>query len=310
MRAVRFHEYGDSGVLVVDDVERPAAGAGQVVVKVAGTSFSPVDAAIRAGFLRDVFPLVFPHTPGIDVAGVIEEVGEGASGWSAGDTVVGFLPMTASGASAEYVVAPAGILAAAPKNMDLPDAAALASAGLTAWQSLFEHAGLTAGQSILINGAGGAVGGYAVQLARQAGAFVTATAGPHSIDRLSAYGAADIVDHTAAPLLDAVTGRRFDVVLNLVPTSPEDTAALLGPVADGGVFVSTTTPGPEDPGRAVRTVRVFSRSDADQLAGLVARVEAGDLRIHVAQRRPLADLADVHADAEAGRLPGKTVLVP
>ncbi|MFJ8792190.1 NADP-dependent oxidoreductase [Streptomyces sp. NPDC102462] len=310
MKAVRFHAYGDSDVLVYEDADRPTAGAGQVVVRVAGTAFSPVDATIRAGFLREVFPLTFPHIPGFDVAGVITEVGAGVGGWEAGDAVVAFLPMNRPGAAAEYAVVPAEALAAAPKSVDLADAAALPSTGLTAWQSLFEHAGLKSGQSLLVNGAGGAVGGYAVQLARQAGATITATAGPRSADRVRAYGADRIIDHTTTPLLEAVAGQRFDAVLNLAPTSPEETAALVEPVADGGAFVSTTTPGPEDAGRGVRTVRVFVRSDAAQLAELVARVDAGDLEIHVAERRPLTDLAAVHDDAAAGRLPGKTVLIP
>jgi NADPH:quinone reductase-like Zn-dependent oxidoreductase len=309
MKAVRYHDYGDSGVLVYEEAERPVAGPGQVVVKVAGTSFNPVDAAIRAGFLRQVFPLALPHIPGIDLAGVITEVGEGATGRQAGDAVVAFLPMTAPGAAAEYVVAPAEALAVAPRTVDLADTAALPSAGLTAWQSLFEHAGLTAGQTILINGAGGAVGGYAVQLAKRAGAIVTATAGPRSAARIRRYGADRIIDYTATPLPQAAGGR-FAVVLNLVVTSPEETTALAGLVADGGVFVSTTTPGPENAGREVRTVRVFARSDAAQLAELVTRVDAGDLQIDVADRRPLADLAAVHEQAAAGRLAGKTVLIP
>jgi NADPH:quinone reductase-like Zn-dependent oxidoreductase len=310
MKAVRYHAYGGSAVLVYEQADRPVAGAGRVVVRVAGTSFNPVDATIRAGFLQQVFPVTFPHVPNIDLAGVIAEVGEGVSGWSAGDAVVAFLPMTEPGAAAEYVATPAEALAAAPRTVELADAAALPAAGLTAWQSLFEHAGLKTGQSVLINGAGGAVGGYAVQLARRAGATVTATASARSHARVRSYGADRIVDYTATSVLQAVAGQRFDVVLNLAPTSPEETAQLVGLVADGGAFVSTTTPGPEDAGRGVRTVRVFLHSDAAQLAELVARVDAGDLKIDVAERRPLTDLAAVHDEAAAGRLSGKTVLTP
>jgi NADPH:quinone reductase-like Zn-dependent oxidoreductase len=310
MKAVRYHAYGDSDVLVYEEADRPVAGPGQVVVQLAGTSFNPVDAAIRAGLLQQVFPVTFPHVPNFDVAGVIAEVGEGVSGWSAGDAVVAFLPMTEPGAAAEYVAAPAQALAAAPRTVELADAAALPSIGLAAWQSLFEHAGLKAGHSVLINGAGGAVGGYAIQLAAQAGAIVTATASARSHDRVRSYGADRILDYTITPLLQAVAGQHFDVVLNLVPTSPEETAQLVGLVADGGAFVSTTTPGPEDAGRGVRTVRVFARSDAAELAELIARVDAGDLEIEVAERRPLAGLAAVHNQAAAGRLAGKTVLTP
>src|ERR1700751_3083475 len=166
MKAVRYHSYGDSGVLVYEEAGRPVAGTGEVVVQVAGPAFNPVDVAIRAGFLQQVFPVDFPHVPNFDVAGVIAEVGEGVSGWSAGDAVVAFLPMTVPGAAAEYVAAPAGLLAAAPRAVELADAAALPSAGLTAWQSLFEHAGLKDGQSVLINGGGGGGGGDGLQLAR------------------------------------------------------------------------------------------------------------------------------------------------
>jgi NADPH:quinone reductase-like Zn-dependent oxidoreductase len=310
MKAVRYHSYGDSGVLVYEDADRPVAGAGQVVVKVAGSAFNPVDVAIRTGFLPEVFPLTFPHIPNFDVAGVITEVGEGVSGWSAGDAVVGFLPMTAPGGAAEYVAAAADVLAAAPRTVELADAAALPSSGLTAWQSLFEQADLKAGQSVLINGAGGAVGGYAVQLAKQAGATVTATASARSIGRVRSYGADQVIDYTTTPLAQAVAGQRFHVVLNLVRTSPEETAALADLTADGGAFVSTTTPGPDSAGRGVRTVQLFARSDAAQLADLVARIDAGDLRVDVAERRPLADLPVVHDQAAAGRLPGKTVLIP
>lgn len=346
MKAVRYHAYGDSDVLVYEDVARPVAEPGQVVVQVAGTSFNSTDAAIRVGLLRDVLPLAFPHVPNPDVAGIITEVGEGVTGWSVGDAVVAFLPAGAPGAAAEYVAAPAEVLAAAPRTVELADAAALPWAGLTAWQSLFEHADLQSGQSVLINGAGGAVGGYAVQLAARAGAAVTATASPCSRDRVHSYGADQIVDYTTTPVSQAVAGQQFDVVLNMAPTSPEETAQLVDLVADGGTFVSITTPGPEDAGRGVRTVHMFVRSDADHLAQLVARVDDGDLAIDVTERLPLADLATVHAryadqlaelvglvaraddgaraarateladraavpdEASAGRLTGKTVLIP
>ena len=310
MKAVRYHSYGDSGVLVYEEADRPVAGPGQVVLQVAGAAFNPLDVAIRAGFVQRVFPVTFPHTPNFDVAGVVTEVGEGVRGWSTGDAVVAYLPVTAPGAAAEYVAAPAEVLAAAPRAVELADAAALPSAGLTAWQSLFEHAGLQAGQSILINGAGGAVGGYAVQLAKQAGAIVTATASARSAGRVRSYGADRVIDYTAAPLPGAVAGQQFDAVLTLVRTDQEETERLAGLAADGGAFVSTTFPDLDDAGRGVRVVSVFSRSDAAQLAELVRRVDAGDLRIDVAARRPLTELADVHDEAVAGTLAGKTVLIP
>jgi NADPH:quinone reductase-like Zn-dependent oxidoreductase len=311
MKAVLYHRYGGSEVLQYEDVPRPAPGPGRILVKVAATSFNPVDAGIRGGYLAEVYAITFPHVPGVDVAGTVAELGDGVEGWNVGDAVAGMLPLDADGAAAEYVVAPADVLTAAPKSVALTDAAALPTVGLTAWQALFDVAKLQAGQTVLINGAGGAVGGYAVQLAKQAGAVVTATASARSADRVRRYGAdrvVDYLDYTATPF--AVDGQPFDVVLNLVSTTPEETAALVGVVADGGSHIGTMTSGEEDSHRAVRAERVFVRSDAAQLAHLVGLVDAGQLSIDVADRRLLTGSAAVHDGSDANRLPGKTILVP
>jgi NADPH:quinone reductase-like Zn-dependent oxidoreductase len=311
MKAVRFHEYGEPGVLRYEDVPQPVPGAGQVRVRVAATSFNPVDATIRAGFMQGPIPVTLPHTPGIDVSGTVDALGEGVTGLQAGDRVIGFLPMAEPGAAAQYVLAPAQALTPAPESVALADAAALPAVGLTAWQALFEHAKLTAGQRVLINGAGGAVGGYAVQLARHAGAYVIATASPSSSDRVKQLGADEVVDHTAADVVAAVS-RPVDVVLNLAPIEPAQLAALPGLIRPGGVLVNTTVwmPAPADEQRGVRGIDLFVRSDAQQLAHLVELVDRGELRIEVAQHVPLAELPALHADAAAGKLPsGKTVIL-
>jgi len=310
MKAVRFHEYGDPSVLRYEDVEPPVPTAGQVLIRVAATSFNGVDGNIRAGFMQGPIPVSLPHTPGIDVSGTIAALGEGVAGFEIGDRVVGFLPMTGDGAAAEYVVAPAEILTPAPTSIPLADAAALPIVGLTAWQALFDHAKLTAGQRVLINGAGGAVGGYAVQLAKNAGAYVIATAGPRSIERVRAAGADEIIDHTTTEVTAAVT-EPVDVALNLAPVEPARLAALPGLIRPGGVLVNTTVwmPAPSDDTRGVRGIDLFVRSDAAQLARLVALIDSGELRVEVAQRVPLAQFPAVHAQAAAGALPGKTVIV-
>ena len=311
MKAVRFHEYGGPEVLRYEDVEQPAPGAGQVRIRVAATSFNGVDGNIRAGFMRGPIPVELPHTPGLDVAGTVDAIGDGVADIAVGDQVIGFLPMTGTGAAADYVIAPAEILTGAPRNIPLADAAALPLVGLTAWQALFDHGKLTAGQRVLINGAGGAVGGYAVQLAKEAGARVIATAAPRSAERVRAAGADEVIDHTTTDLTSAVT-EPVDLALNLAPVAPEQLAALVTLIRDGGALVNTTVwmPAPSDEARGVRGIDLFVRSDADQLADLAARVGTGELRVEVAQRVPLADLPAVHARAGAGELPaGKTVVV-
>lgn len=311
MKAVRYHGYGNSDVLRYEDAPRPVPGPGQVVVKVAATTFNPVDAGIRGGYLAQVYDVSFPRIPGVDVSGTVTDLGEGVEDWTVGAAVVAFLPLDADGAAAEYALVPAVSLAAAPSSVPLADAAALPEPALTAWQALFEIAGLTGGQSVLINGASGAVGGYAVQLAKHAGAVVTATATDRDAERLRALGADRIVgylDYTTSPI--EVDGGPFDVVLNLITTTDEQTEALLGAVADGGFHVGTMVFGPENPPRGVRTQRVFVRSDATQLAELVRRVDDGTLRIEIADRRPLDQAASVHDASDNGRLHGKTLLIP
>ena len=309
MKAVRFHDYGDPDVLRYEDVDLPVPAAGQVRVRVAATSFNGVDANIRAGFMREPIPVALPHTPGLDVAGTIDALGDGVSGLEVGDDVVAFLPMNEDGASAEYVLAPAEILAPAPTSIPLADAAAFPVVALTAWQALFEHAGLQPGQRVLVNGAGGAVGGYAVQLAASAGAYVIATASPRSADQVRGWGAAEVVDHTAVAVTDAVT-EPVDVVLNLAPVDPTQLASLLGLIRPGGVLVNTTVwmPAPTDEARDVRGVDLYVRSDAAQLAHLVELIDRGELRVDVAERVPLAELPALHARAAAGTVSGKVVV--
>ncbi|WP_225811922.1 NADP-dependent oxidoreductase [Streptomyces spinosus] len=311
MKAVRFHEYGDPGVLRHEDVELPVPGAGEVRVRVAATSFNPVDGNIRGGFMRGPIPVVLPHTPGIDVAGTVDALGEGVDGTAVGDDVVGFLPMDGDGAAAEYVIAPAEVLVPAPESVPLADAAAFPLVSLTAYQALFDHGGLTAGQRVLINGAGGAVGGYAVQLAKNAGAHVIATAGPRSGEAVTSAGADEVIDHTTTAVTAAVT-EPVDVALNLAPVDPAELAALVTLVRPGGVVVNTTVwmPAPGDEERGVRGVDLFVRSDAGQLARLVSLIDRGELRVDVAERVPLAELPALHARAAEGAVHGKVVVVP
>ena len=308
MKVMRFHEFGGPDVLRYEEIETPAPGVEEVRIRVAGTAFNGVDAGIRGGYLQAPFPVVLPHTPGIDVAGTVDAVGDRVANIKVGDRVVGFLPITADGAAAEYVVALAEILAPAPTSIPLSDAAALPIVGLTAWQALFDDAGLAAGQRVLINGAGGGVGGYAVQLAKWADAHVIATASPRSSERVTAAGADEIIDHTTT---DVTLAEPVDALLNLARISAEQLVELAALVRPGGVVVNTvpTIPTPADEERGVRAVGVFVRSDPAQLSQLVEMVDRGELHVDVAERVPLAGLPQIHARADAGELSGKVVVL-
>ena len=312
MKAMRFHETGGPEVLRAEEIEVPEPGPGQVRVEVAASAYNAADDGMRGGFLP--IPVELPHVPGYDVSGRVDAVGPadggGDSGWKVGDAVVGFLPMERDGGAAEYVVAPVDALVAAPTSIPLPDAAALPSVALTAWQALFDDGELTAGQRVLVNGAGGVVGKYAVALATRAGVHVVATASPRSRDAVVAAGADEVVDHTTTDLLDAVE-EQVDVLVNLAPVEPERFTALVALVRDGGKVVSTTAfmATPSDEARGVTAATVFVLPDRDRLAELVHLVDSGDLRVEVTRRIPLAELPALHAEATEGRVAGKVVVL-
>lgn len=307
MKAVQFHDYGGPDVVRYEDAPEPTPGPGEVRIRVAGSAVNPVDDGIRGGYLQQQFPVAFPHIPDSDVSGTVDALGEGVDRFAVGDAVVGFLPMQANGGAAQFALAPVDVLVAAPASIPLADASALPSVALTARQALFDDAGLVAGQRVLVNGAGGAVGNYAVQLAKRAGAHVIATSSPRTREQVAAAGADEIVDHTAGPIsVDPV-----DVVLNLARVDDDTLGHLLGLVTSGGVFANTvptlTVP---DPGRDVRVAGVFVRSDAAQLADLVNMVDRGELRVLVNERIPLSDLPAVHTRLADGEPVGKIVVLP
>ncbi|MXM68240.1 alcohol dehydrogenase catalytic domain-containing protein [Streptomyces sp. HUCO-GS316] len=309
MKAVRFHEFGSSEVLRYEDIDRPVPGAGQVLVRVAASSFNPVDDHIRAGALAEMIPITLPYVPGIDLAGTVEELGANVTDFQVGDQVVAMLPLDSAGGAAEYAAVPAESLAAAPRTIDLVDAAALPLTGLAAWQTVFELAELKSGQSVLVNGAGGGVGSLVVQLAVDAGAKVTAVDAEQHAERLRGYGAHQVLGPLDLDAGPAPVGGPFQVLVNHVRVSPDELAQLTAYVADDGVAASTAGPIPEDLARGVRSANLFVRPDGAQLAELVGKVDAGKVRTHVAAHRSVAELAAVHADAGAGRLPGKTVVL-
>lgn len=309
MKAVRFHTVGGPEVLEREEIDQPEPDAGQVRIRVAASAYNAADGGMRGGFLP--IPITLPHVPGYDVSGVVDAIGADVGDMNVGDEVVGFLPMERDGGAAEFVVAPVDAVVAAPASVPLTDAAALPSVALTAWQALFDDGDLQSGQRILIVGAGGVVGKYAIQLAKRAGVHVVATASPRSAEAVRAAGADQVIDHTTTDVLDALDAP-VDVMLNLAPIDPEQFASNVAAVRDGGVVVSTTafmsTPG--DASRGVRAATVFVQPNRDRLTELVSMVDAGELTVEVTRRIPLAELPALHAEAEAGRIAGKVIVIP
>ena len=169
MKAVRIHEYGGPEVLRYEDAPRPEAASGEVLIRVHASSVNPVDWKIRQGFAKERLKYKMPFIPGWDLSGVIETSGSGATRLKPGDQVYSRPDLSRDGSYAEYIVVKESEVALKPKSIDHVNAAAIPLTGLTAWQALFDAAKLAAGQTVLIHGAAGGVGTFAVQFAEAQG---------------------------------------------------------------------------------------------------------------------------------------------
>src|SRR5437588_6507611 len=192
MKAARIRRFGPPSVITADDLPRPEAGAGQVLVRVKAAGVGNWDALIRAGKVKLEPP---PIILGSELSGIVEAIGDGVSEFEVGDQVYGATSEQWSGAYAEYAVPLARMIAQKPKTLTFIEAASAPVVTVTAWQMLFEYARVTAGQAIVIHGAAGNVGAYAVQLARQAGLDVVATAASADVDYVRGLGAETVVDY-------------------------------------------------------------------------------------------------------------------
>jgi len=212
MRAGRIHHFGPPNAIVIDEIACPTPEEGQLVVRVAAAGVGPWDALIREG--KSVVQLSLPVILGSDLAGIVESVGTGVVQFKPGDEVFGVTNKQFCGAYAEYAVASARMIAARPQSLSFVEAASVPVVAVTAYQMLFDHAQVKAGQAVLIHGAAGNVGAYAVQLAKQAELQVFATAGPADLDYVRGLGAEMVVNYETTKFEDAVPP--VDAVLDTV----------------------------------------------------------------------------------------------
>ncbi|WNL46449.1 NADP-dependent oxidoreductase [Dyella sp. BiH032] len=236
MRALILTQYGGPDAIQVASAEAPTAGPGQALVRVRAAGVNGLDWKVREGYVRDAFPLQLPTTLGIELAGVVEAVGPGVTGLREGDRVMG--PLGGLGAYADLVAVNAANLAIIPDALSFVDAAALPVAAVAAWQSLHFAGPIHAGQRILIHGAAGGLGGFAVQFAHQAGAEVFATALSEHADYVRGLGA----DHVIAYDLEQFEASARDIDLVLDYVGGEVLARSWSVLAEDGAIVSTASP--------------------------------------------------------------------
>lgn len=307
MKAIQLYEYGPSSALRYEDVQRPVSGAGQVLVRVAAAGVNPIDWKFRAGYLKDMIPLALPWTPGFDFSGTVEVVGPDVAGFAVGDAVFGKSSFPGGGSYAQFVVVEPAEIVRKPAGVDHVQAAAIPAGALTAWQALFNEGALelAEGQTLLILGAGGSVGGFAVQLARRNGARVIAAGRASQREHLTALGV-DVFIDTALNSL-SLAGQ-VDAVLDLVGGELQEHA--WPQLKQGGAFASTISPPSTDQAstRGARTTMVFTQTSAEQLAEAAELVDQGAVKVQIAKTLPLEKAAEAHALLEAQGVSGKLVL--
>ncbi|GCE29930.1 NADPH:quinone reductase [Dictyobacter alpinus] len=307
MKAIRIHGRGGADHLVYEDAPKPEPGPGEVLVRVhaAGVIATELtwDETYRTGAgIQRTYPI-----PGHDFSGVVEEAGADVTNLAKGAEVYALIDFDRDGAAAEYAIVRQEELALKPRSLDHVQAAAVPLTALTAWQALFEHAGLQKGQTILIHGAAGGVGVFAVQFARWAGARVIATGSAANHDLLRELGASEVIDYTTTRFEEVV--KDVDVVLDSI--GGETIHRSLQIIKPGGTLVSITSPRPSfDEAKAfhVRPIWFIVRPNHDQLTRIASVIDEGHIRPIIDTVLPLSQARQAYEYGAKGHTRGKIVL--
>jgi NADPH:quinone reductase-like Zn-dependent oxidoreductase len=296
MKVVNVHQTGGPEVLRLEEADPPEASDGEVVIRVHAASINPIEWKIRRGMVPKDLPAVL----GSDVSGTVES--SRSASFSEGDEVFGLV----SGAYAELAVARESHIALKPAAVSHEQAAAIPVAALTSWQALFDRGGLKDGQSALVAGAAGGVGHLAVQLARHAGVRVIGTGSERNRDFVIGLGATEYVDYAKEDVAAAVSG--MDMAFDTV--GGDTTPSLIDVLRPDGILVTIAAAPPEQAAaeRGVRAELLIMSPDGAELAQIAQLLAEGEIRVEIAARFPLEQIAQAHAMSEAGHTRGKIVL--
>jgi NADPH:quinone reductase-like Zn-dependent oxidoreductase len=304
-KAVRFDEYGGIDVLKVVEVDRPAPGPGYVLVRVKAAAINPGEAKIRSGALAALWPSTFPSGEGSDLAGVVEELGAGVSGFSVGDEVIGFSDNRAS--HAEFVLVEAANLVPKPPGVSWEAAGSLYVAGATAW-AMVHAVAVSQGDTVVVSGAAGGVGSIAVQLSRNAGATVIGLASEPHHEWLSSHGVIPVTyGEGVADRIRSASGGPVDAFLDTVGRGYVELALELGVRPDRIDTIADFEAGAK---HGVKTDGNAAGGRAEVLAELAGLIDKGLLEIPIANVYPLDRVQDAYREVEQGHTLGKIVLEP
>lgn len=290
MRAARIHRFGPPEVIVLDDLPRPVPDPGQVLVRVTAAGVGPWDALIREQKSAVNAPL--PITLGSDISGIVDSVGSDVDLFHPGDEVYGATNPQFIGGYTEFALASASMIAKKPRSLNFEEAASAPVVAVTAWQMLFDYAKVQAGQTVLIHGAAGNVGAYAVQLARKAGLRIFATASSKDVGFVKSLGADEVVDYKAVRFEDAVP--KMDVVFDLVGGEARKRSFQV--IKPGGILVSMVSDEPPAPQAAagVRSVFFLVEVTTQRLEKLTELFDRGELKARVGSVLPLDQARKAH----------------
>lgn len=305
MKANRFHQYGGFEVLYYEDVPRPEPQAGEVLIRVQAASVNPLDLALREGWLAGMIPLQLPAIAGVDVAGSIIALGEGVTDFSVGQDIYGFMS-SYSGAYAEYAVVAAETIAVRPQMLTSLEAASVPLAATAAWQALFDVGELKEGQTVLIHGAAGGVGTFAVQLAKLKGARVLATTTGQHVEYVQQLGADEVIDSTTTPF--ETVAHSVDVVLDLLGGETQQRSWKL--LKAGGILVSLLSPPSQEEAVAhgARAGFLGARPSSRLLKELADLLDREQIKTHVGKVFPLEQARQAQEVKRNGHIQGKIVL--
>lgn len=306
MKAIRMHGRGGPDRLVYEDAPQPHPGQGEVLVRVYAAGVIAPELSWSATYQTKAGSTRSLPIPGHDLSGVVEEVGPGVTTLDRGSEVYALTAFDRDGAEAEYTIALPSELAPKPHTLDHVQAAAVPLTALTAWQAFFDHAGLAAGQTVLIHGAAGGVGVFAVQLARWAGAHVITTASARNRDFLRELGANEIIDYTTTRFEEVA----HDVDLVFDTVGGETLERSWQVVKKGGVLVSVASPPSPEQAKAqgVRPVWFVVEPNREQLIQIGALIDAGRIRPIIEAVLPLSQARQAYEQGSRGHTRGKIVL--
>ncbi len=313
MRAVAIQKFGGRETLQLLDLPVPSVGANDVLIQIKAAGVNPVDWKIREGYLREMFPHTFPVIPGWDVAGIVMEMGPQVTRFAIGDHVYAYcrLPTVHWGGYAESIALPHDLVCRKPGTLSFEEAASIPLSALTAYQSLFEAARLREGETVLIHAAAGGVGGFAVQLAKWAGATVIGTARSANHAYLHELGVDRVIDYTSRDFREAVRAwypDGLDVVYDCVGGTVLDHSVEALKESGRLVTIVERDQAAALKARGLNAEYVFVEPNAAHLDTLTALVEQGVLKTHLAGVLPLEEAAKAHEMLEAGHGKGKLVL--